>query len=199
LGFRIESDLRKNIQYFAKEIKLSVLPRKREEYLKLLRLSDPSLAFLEMFDLDVLQYTLPTLAAIFSNPDQNELLFSYLKRAKDIIKNPSSPTQVILPIYLAIASLTNTPAQLQSLEAFFKEEMGSFRTEHSSLHYSYQMQELLKNTESFSKKGIRRQKAFIENDEFPLSLLMAESDFKLKPRELVYWEHKAEELLKIKG
>jgi poly(A) polymerase len=198
LKFSIEPNLRRSIQDLSEEIRLSVLPRKREEYLKLLRLNDPSLAFLELHDLNILQNTLPTLSAILNNKEQNELVLLYLKRAKDMIKNPSSPTQVILPVYLAIANLASDPTELQKLELFFKEEMGTFRTEQSALHFSYQMQELLLQTERFSKKGIRRQKSFIENDEFPLALLMAELDFNLKPSSLVYWEQKAQELRKYR-
>jgi poly(A) polymerase len=198
LKFSIEPSLRKSMQDLAEEIRLSVLPRKREEYLKLLRLSDPSLAFLELHDLNVLKNTLPTLSAILNNSEQNEEVLLYLQRAQQIIKDPNSPTQVILPIYLAVANLAKDPEQLQNLEAFFKEEMGTFRTEHSTLHFSYQMQEALHNTEQFAKKGVRRQKSFIEKDEFPLALLMAELDFNLKPSSLTYWEQKAVELLRIK-
>jgi poly(A) polymerase len=199
LKFRIEPGLRRSMQDLAQEIRLSVLPRKREEYLKLLRLKDPSLAFLELHDLNILQNTLPTLSAILNNNKQNEEVLIYLQRAQEIIKDPTSPAQVILPIYLAIANLTHEPEQLRTLEAFFKEEMGTFRTEHSHLHFSYQMQDALHNTEQFAKKGIRRQRSFITQDEFALALLMAELDFNLKPSSITYWEQKAEEFRKYRG
>jgi poly(A) polymerase len=197
LKFSIESELRKSIQEHSNLICNSVLPRKREEYLKLLRLNDPSLAFLELYDLNVLQNTLPTLAAVLNNNQQNEQVLLYLKRAHEIIDDPSSPIQAILPIYMAVASLTQNPEELLNLETFFKEEMGTFRGEHSLIQFSYQLQEALLGIDRFAKKGLRRQKSFIDQEEFPLALLMAEKDFNIAGPSILFWEQKSKELQKF--
>ncbi|MEY4617528.1 MAG: poly(A) polymerase, partial [Pseudomonadota bacterium] len=49
LRFSIEETLRSAIEKNSQELVRSILPRKREEYFKLLRLSDPSLVFQELY------------------------------------------------------------------------------------------------------------------------------------------------------
>ena len=59
LRFSLEPNLRGAILRNSSVLGKAVLPRKREEYLKILRLDDPFLALQELYDLNVLEYTLP--------------------------------------------------------------------------------------------------------------------------------------------
>ena len=74
IGFSISPELRDAIQRHANSLELSVLPRKREEILKILRLKNPDLVFLEAFDLGVLKFVLPTLHSFLETPQNAEIL-----------------------------------------------------------------------------------------------------------------------------
>jgi len=54
VDFTLEEDLRRGMQVHASCLAASALPRRREEILKLLRLKDPGLAFIEAYDLGIL-------------------------------------------------------------------------------------------------------------------------------------------------
>ena len=74
LHFRIEHDLREQMQNFAETLPTAVLPRRREEYLKLLRLSNPAAVFREAFDLNLWKFILPELHKVYEKDEHVDFL-----------------------------------------------------------------------------------------------------------------------------
>ncbi len=115
LRFSLDPELRYKSKEQAHELEKSLLPRKREEYLKFFKLPDPSLAFLELYDLGILNHLIPGLSNLWSDPNILETSLIYLKRSKDIIKDPTQNTQVLLPLFLGLAESLN-------LDSIFEEQ-----------------------------------------------------------------------------
>lgn len=102
LRFSLEESLRLAIENHSQELNRSILPRKREEYFKLMRLDDPSLAFKELHDLKILEHILPSLAYIWDQDNNAKILMHYLARTHDLSIDPTNTTQLMLPILLSL-------------------------------------------------------------------------------------------------
>src|SRR5690606_20309069 len=68
LDFAIEPSLRKQMEIHASTLKNSVLPRRREEILKILRLKNPSIALMEAHDLNILEHVFPSINEVYRDP-----------------------------------------------------------------------------------------------------------------------------------
>ena len=179
LRFSIESNLRGSILANAQEISRSILPRKREEYLKLMRLDNPGHAFLELFDLGVLPHCLPTLSELWKNNENSKIISHYLNAAHHFILEPQVPTDLMIPLLLAFDEIFNLiPTQdenfnMPQLENFFRNEWGLFKLEQQSLLDLLQLLDQIKNIDSLMRKGQRRQRNFISKDGFEKALVIA--------------------------
>lgn len=109
LRFSLEESLRMAIQNHSQELNRSILPRKREEYFKLMRLEDPSLAFKELHDLKILEHILPSLASIWDQDNNTKILMHYLSRTHDLSIDSANTTQLMLPILLSLNKIFNLP------------------------------------------------------------------------------------------
>ncbi|MBX9767557.1 MAG: poly(A) polymerase, partial [Bdellovibrionales bacterium] len=96
LSFSIEPSLREAMTKHSDKMILSVLPRRREEILKILRLDDPMLCLTEGYDLGVLQACFPTLHRALGNAETADLFRTHLNRMKDLLGSPATPTEVFL-------------------------------------------------------------------------------------------------------
>lgn len=185
LRFSIEESLREAIERNSPELVRSILPRKREEYFKLMRLRDPSLVFQELHDLKILPFILPTLSSLWDSPKEKVALYHSLSNTHDIVNDTSSTTLLMLPLLIALNELwkladsdhdvtsDTTESHFQKLDTFFKTEWGLFRTELQTLYEAldlyYQMQPL----EKLLRKGPRRLRSFFSREGTPLALHMA--------------------------
>lgn len=105
LRFSIEESLRVAIERNSQELTRSILPRKREEYFKLLRLDDPSLVFKELHDLNILTHILPSLAELWEQADNEAILTHYLSRTHELSIDKTNTTQLMLPLVLALSKI----------------------------------------------------------------------------------------------
>ena len=80
LNFTLEEELRRHLSLCAHLLKEIPLARKREEYLKILRLSDPLSCFYEAYDLGLFAHTLPYLQKLFGKDQQLESFHGYMER-----------------------------------------------------------------------------------------------------------------------
>ena len=101
LHFSIDTSMRAAIAECSGELKKSVLPRRREEWLKFLRLPEPHIAFMELFDLHILEHILPSLHSIFMQPEKMEVFEIHLARMKNAGINKSDPTELFASFMLA--------------------------------------------------------------------------------------------------
>lgn len=192
LKFSLDPDLKASMRINAEEMVKSVLPRKREEYLKILRLEDPFLAFQELHDLGVLKFTLPFLDRVFENPDQADAFRLILRRAKEIVPPEESTLDLYWPFVQFYAELRPniSAAELFSagFEQFLRDELGLFKSEISGLFNLYDLQRPLKQIEYFKRKGYRRQRAFLERENIKMAFWLAQKTFQLTPHEVLFWK-----------
>ncbi len=181
LRFSIEEKLRSAIEQNSQELTRSILPRKREEYFKLMRLDDPSLVFQELYDLNILKHSLPTLDDLWSR-DSNWTIFKhFLARTHEIAIDPSSTTLLMLPLLLALNEVLNlqkenADLEFQVVETLFKNEWGLFKTELQSLYDAISLLGQMQQIDILLRKGHRRQKNFFMRENIALALSMAKAN-----------------------
>ena len=206
LRFSVENQLRQAMLEQRQSLQAAVLPRKREEYLKIMRLPHPLAAFMEMFDLGLMEVILPGLLPIFQSPDRLEIFANYLQKRDSIVQDMSDPIQ--LYTWFLYAYFRAMEVDLQKLEAqspeeeeawaaqnqematFFKDQLGLFRAEQGAVMSALSLQKNLQAVDSFKKRGQRRQEAFLRHVYLPLALRVATSDFLLPSRDLMYWSQR---------
>jgi poly(A) polymerase len=182
LRFSIEEGLRGAIEKNSQQLIHSILPRKREEYFKLLRLDDPSLVFQELHDLGILEYILPTLAGLWNDPRNSSTLMHFLSRTNEIATDPSNTTLLMVPVLLGLNEILNlqkadpTSATTSAVDQFFKSEWGVFKTEHQSLYDALSLLQQMQEVEILLRKGARRQRSFFTRDNIWLALTMAKAN-----------------------
>ena len=196
LGFSLDVELRDAITKSCQSIPDSVLPRRREEILKIMRLQSPDMVFQECHDLGVLEYLCPTLNAIYKDEEKVQIFASYLRRSPSIICNTASPVELFGVIVLAYVRATSedyTPINANRfLEnetnlQLLRNELGLFKYEQSQVARALQVSQTLTKTDEFRRKGERRQMAILKNDSFPLALTMTQYDYLLPPEDIYFW------------
>lgn len=189
LRFKIDEDLRKAMADHADLLAKSVLPRRREEYLKILRLADPCAAFLEMWDLGLIQHCLPTLMPIFSDVDRQSTFLGHLRRMKEFVVDASNPVELYAAFVLAIREAMhglNWSTEVE--EAFYRLEMGVFKAEWAEIESAIHFQERLRDTDHFRRRGFRRQQAFLQHPSLPAALRLAAYQYLLPAETLKFWQ-----------
>lgn len=195
LHFSIESSMRAAIAECSPELKKSVLPRRREEWLKFLRLNEPHLAFMELFDLHILEQILPGLHSVFIDPSKMEVFELHLSRLTQVGIDMANPCELFAGFMYAFMKAQygegnwNNEAVYDDpkLAYFMREEMGIFKQEAIGIIHAMQLIHGLQKIDSYSRKGERRQMAFVSNESFGLALKLAMTDFTLSGSEQHFW------------
>ncbi len=197
LHFSIESTLRAAIAECASELKKSVLPRRREEWLKFLRLPEPHLAFMELFDLHIMNEILPGLQSVFMDPNKMEVFEIHLSRLVSAGIDRNDATELFSAFmfsYLRAQYGDWTPEVLDSdeLNNFMKDELGIFKLESSIFFKALHVLGGLHKVEIYQRKGERRQQAFIHNESFSLAFKLAHMDYALSAHQMYFWKKEFE-------
>lgn len=189
LRFKIEDSFREAIQKNAKELLRSVLPRRREEYLKFMRLNDPIPALMELYDLGLMEIILPSLKPVFDDPAKFETFYSYIRRMKDVCFDSSKPDEIFLALILAYTrAMENDPHAEIFLNKLMRDELMMFKSEQAAVLAALDFTENLQNIEGYKRKGQRRQQAFLRNESFQFGLRVARADFLVSPETLLFWQ-----------
>ena len=210
LQFSIHPSLREAISALSQSISSSILPRKREEMLKILRLHNPIMALQEIYDLKVMKYAWPRLHAILEDDESRRIFWNYCCFISEIKENnPSKSKHVIeqkpnsielfslLTLSLFVAQNIYDPLKVvppgtylgdPEFKNFMKEELGMF---------SWEIVEVLKGLEILpSLKGHydifktwrkTRQKNFLKQKGFATALHLATVEQTLPYWEIVSW------------
>lgn len=190
LKFIVESELLNCIQKNADALKKSVLPRRREEYLKFLRLDDPALAFLQLFDLGIIDQILPSLAPVFQDPDRQELFLHYLHDLKEISPDLSLPGDVFATfIFAYMKAMEGHPDAESKLKSLMRDEIMLFKSEHAYIFSALELIDTLQNIEAFKRRGHRRQTAFLKHESFMLALRISRYERLLSGEQLFFWKN----------
>ena len=197
LNFRLEPELRAAIVETSTELKKSVLPRRREEWLKFLRLPESRLAFRELFDLNVLHEVLAGLHLIYESNEKQEIFESYLSRLHEVDINFQDPIELFSGFMVAFMKAhfgeSDEAWNLSALEIdhglnyFLKEELGMFKLEATAMFRALFLVGGLKKTDIYNKRGERRKMAFLSQDSFSLALKLGQLDYSLTPNEVHFW------------
>lgn len=189
LQFKIEDSFREAIQKNAKELLRSVLPRRREEYLKFMRLQDPVPALMELYDLGLMEIILPSLKPVFDDPAKFEIFYSYLRRMKEVCYDSSKPDEIFLALILAYTrAMAEDPHAEILLDKLMRDELMMFKAEQAGVLAALDFTESLQNIEGFKRKGQRRQQAFLRNEAFQFGLRVARADYLVSPETLLFWQ-----------
>lgn len=196
LDFHIEPNLRENMKTYAHTLKNSVLPRRREEILKILRLDDPSLTLMEAHDLHILEHVFPSLDKIYHNPEQLEEFDLYLKRIHSCVIDPDNPAELFA--YLMLAYYRSTVEQdpfkktfagdilkNENIKQLMAMELGMYNLEQSLFAKALEFQHRLKKLDQDSH----------QNEAIPLAIMMAKADHVLSSERLHEWEKVLEKIV----
>lgn len=195
-GFTLDPDLRSAMHTHASSLVTSVLPRKREEILKILRLDRPDLTLIEAYDLGLLEYVLPTFHKLFADVAKKELFFAHFRSFRKLADD--SPDTVHLFGWLLFsyfrtileeptAEETDQLAQDEDVRRLMREELGMFNHEQSAVSRALEIIPYLGRWQDFKRRGPRRQFAMLKNEGFPLALQMAEVDYLYGPEVIHFW------------
>jgi poly(A) polymerase len=196
LGFVIEPELRTAMAKNASSLLQSVLPRRREEILKILRLDDPAIALMECYDLGILQHVVPTLHDLLSNAERRDLFLQHFETYRTMVNDPSDTTQLFgwLVFSMFKAALEGptereTPITLEDdiFQRLMRDELGMYKFEQSALVKAIEILPAIAKVEDFRRRGERRQLAMIRNEGFQLALRFCEADLLLNGSELEFW------------
>lgn len=190
LHFRIEESLREAIQKNAQEVAKSVLPRRREEYLKFLRLADPVPAWMELYDLGLIGYILPSLIPVFESHERREIFLHYLHRLEEICIDSSQTTEIYTPVILAYQrAMEGHPEADNLLNKLMKDELMMFKSEQAIVLGCLDLLHYLEEIEAFQRRGHRRQQAFLRNESLPLALRVAKVEHHLSAQDYWFWQN----------
>lgn len=195
IDFSIETELKSAMQKQSHLLKEAALPRKREEYLKLLRLRHPSLAFIEAYDLNIFAEACPQLHEIMSKPDSMDTFLSYLNKAHEITLNRESPVELFGFLVLSFIRAQDSSQSLklrdlnnnEALQIFMKDELGMFKYEQALVLKALQLQSTLAKRQDYERKGARRRLAVLKSESFPLALKIAAIDLTLSSGDWHFW------------
>lgn len=191
IGFSIEPNLRTAIQVKAADIARSILPRKREEYLKILKLDHPELALMEMHDLNISQHAWPKLHELLSEKDRFSEFISIFPRLNSLTTAYSETSLRYLPLVLALQQALGLDSTKEDfLSDILKEEMGLFKAELAEIFYILKLSREIPDPQLFLKRGHRRQSAFLNTPHLQLALELAKLNYTMSSSDYWFWKTK---------
>lgn len=200
IGFQLEPELRASMMESASTLPSTVLPRRREEILKWLKLRHPDLAFREAFDLGILQHLSPTLHKQLET-EGADLFMDYLRQAGEVKVHGQSPADYFALLVHAYVRAFMQPEPNsgprsrnglddETFQTWMRDELGMFKFEQALTVKALHVEPLLTKRKEFQKKGERRQRALLTNDAFPMALMFAERDYLLSCEDHLYWSQR---------
>ena len=193
IRFQMDAELKKGIAEVAGELSDSALPRRREEFLKFLRLDDPSLAFLTCEDLNVLKYIVPSLS------ESNQAFYNEMREfhTPRIMSTPLELFSLLvlnyLKNYLDMDFEDESIAKYKVMEderviPLMRDELGMFKSEQMTLERAIKLIPTLRKRKEIERKGEKRRWALFRMEAFPLALKLVEKEFLVTAEDLNYWK-----------
>ena len=185
IGLTMKPNLLNGLTEFKDELKFTPLPRRREEWLKLVRLKSNSEAFIKLEDLGILETCLPTLMKILKTTDEKREFYKWLGTSPHYFRLSLEPTELFGIITLSLIKALKINFNEESLmdwikkedvQEFYKTELGTFKVEVTQIEQALRILPQLLSFEEFLKRGVRRQEGLISQKSFPLALTMHSLD-----------------------
>ena len=204
IGFSLEPELHAAMQALAETLPTTVLPRRREEILKLLKIARPDAAFREAHDLGILKAISPTLAQALDGPGAEDF-YARLAQIGQRNKAGLTPAEIFgllvhayarafLQSEVIVVPRSRDLSHDETFQTWMRDELGMFKFEQALTMKALHVQPLLSKRREFQKKGERRQRALLTSDAFPMALMFAREDYSLSSEDLLYWTERSEEL-----
>jgi poly(A) polymerase len=195
LHFQIEPTLRASIQTHHSSLEKAALPRKREEYLKILKLKEPHRVWLELLDLGVLKTILPFFAEFLEDGERRDSFIYCMQQLPWMTSAEKTPGELFSAFCFAIlrAEFPHQSLNLDLIESnpnwdhFLRHQLGMFKLEISEFYRTLHVMKSLENLKTYARKGARRQKAFIQSPFVVKALRLAYVDQHIPYPELVFW------------
>ena len=206
LNFQLEPSLRKAICENFDMLERAVLPRRREEWIKLFKLPDQYSLFAQLQDLSILKTLLPTFAKLFEDEIPRDNFLSLLQRARNLDFDFSNPTQLFAVfVYSYMLSTVDHPMKLQleelsnnaEFQKFLRDELGVFKAEWLQIHSALQLINVLGKTESYLKKGERRKRSLLNHENFLLALRLGALSGLLTSQQIAFWSEELDRPVSI--
>lgn len=202
LSFQIETELRKSILENIEELKKTVLPRRREEWLKFFRLPNPEVALWEMHDLGVFRAVIPGLEDLFTDALKVEEFLSLLRRIQLVDINLQDPIELFGAVLYAFLIAQygygvniNEVTEQNRFQVFCRDELGVFKAEVIAIVLSMQLIHALAKHDQYLKKGERRKRALLANHHFDLALKLGLMSGELTAADFLFWMKEKENVL----
>ena len=200
LQFEIDPALREAIQKTHESLAKSALPRKREEYIKILKLKEPHRVWLELYDLDVLKTILPFFSEFLDDPNRRDSFVSYMQEISWMISPEKDSGELLTAFLYAIlrSEFPDTDLNIDEIEAnpnwdhFLRQQLGMFKLEISDFYRTLIAMKSLENFKAYARKGPRRQRSFLQSPFVLKALRLAYVDRRLSFRDLLFWAHELE-------
>lgn len=196
LHFKIEPTLRQAISENIDLLERAVLPRRREEWLKIFRIESTDSLFTELHDLGIFKILIPTFHQMMENEQQKENFMALLRHGRKLNFDLNNSVQLYaLLVYCYLHSLVDHPLKLNlsehvdtpDFQKFLRDEIGIFKAEWMQILSAFQLVYVLSRKDSYVKKGERRQKALLSNENFMLALRLGTLSSILTPQDVVFW------------
>lgn len=179
LNLQIDPSLNQGLADFADELSNSPLPRKREEFLKLLKLKNPGQAFLALKDLGVIANIIPTLDSLTSQKGSLREVFNHIEHLDYQHRSSLDSAELLGLLLWSTAVVANPDFKYEdlldwikddSIQKFAKFELGTFNAELTHIEQAFRILPTLLNYEAFSQKGARKRYGLLNQKAFPLAL-----------------------------
>jgi poly(A) polymerase len=201
IRFALDTDLQRAMKTHAQALTGTALPRRREEFLKFLRLEDPARPFIMAHDFGVIDYVLPTLGEILNDPKLHDSFLAHIRHLH--LSEKAAPVDLFAGLVQAFIRTAIEPDPHVELSAreilenprvlkLMRDELGMFKNEQVLVAKAFDLQNLLLKRKEFERRGERRRRAVVTHQAFNVAIEIAKRDFLLSPSDIKFWNESSE-------
>lgn len=196
INFTLDPELREAILENNDQLQKAILPRCREEWIKIFKLPSIDLTLIELFDLNIFKMLLPTLHEVFLDEAKQDYFRGLIRRMNIVGFDFSDTTELFAGVvYSYLLTQYEHPLQINineiseqtAFQTFWKEELGVFKAEMNAIELTIQYMKVLRDKEAFLKKGDRRRKAIIYHPYFQLALKLGLLSTEFDSADFSFW------------
>lgn len=199
---KISPQLKSKLSKHAPSLIDTALPRRREEFLKILRLKDPLSCLFQLYDLEILKFSSPSLIPLFEDKSKATLLRSFFDQRDQSTRFKCEPYELfsllVLSMVLADKDLTQASQWIEreSSKNTLKFEMGLFNTEVNAIHQALKKIPSLQKFENYLDLLEHQKIIFFKQKNFGEALNLGELCGFISKTEAELW---SEEFIKYKN
>jgi poly(A) polymerase len=201
INFSLEPSLRQAILENNDQLQNAILPRCREEWIKFFKLPSIDLSLVELYDLNVFKILIPTLHEVFSDEVKQDYFRGLIRRLNIVGFDLTDTIELFAGvIYSYLLTQFEHPELMninelsedKNFQNFWKEELGVFKAEMNAIEITFQYIQVLRDKESYLKKGDRRKRALIYHPQFQLALKLGLLSSEFDSADFAFWMEQLE-------